>query len=648
VGQKASDKGLELLIHAAAALPRKLTGDPLRLGQVLVNLVNNAVKFTERGEIAVTLEEVERADGRVKLRAAVRDTGIGMTPEQQGRLFQAFSQADGSTTRKYGGTGLGLTISRRLVEMMGGTLQVASEAGAGSTFTFTAWFGMGADGSSRRNVVPEALNGLRVLVVDDNAAARAVVIDALAGQPFSVEAASSGAEAVAAVEAAEAAGHPVDFVLMDWRMPGMDGDEAVRRIRASPNVKRIPRMVMLTAFGRGDVLDASERAGAEAVLEKPVTASVLLDTVIGLYAGAPADGESASRVEGQSRDLAGLRVLLAEDNEVNQQIAVELLESRGVAVEVASNGQEALDRLYAVAPGYFDAACMDLQMPVLDGYQAVATIRADRRFDALPVIAMTAHAMIEERQRCLELGMQDHVTKPIDPEALYQALAKWCKSRESGDTPGAGPASGYAAPVAEALPAVEGLDSASGLRRVAGNRALYLKLLRQFGETQQDTPRAIRAALASGDRAAAERLAHTVKGVSGNIGAGPVQEAAGDLEAAIRTHGETPGLIARLEGELAAIVARLQPVLSVAEARAAPPAIDIVDRGALEAAACKLARLLAANDGDALDCLSEHEGLMRSAWQSDFAAIRKAVDGFEFETALGLLRAAAARDGVQF
>jgi PAS domain S-box-containing protein len=505
VAQKVAEKGLKFMIQAPAALPRHLTGDPLRVGQILLNLVSNALKFTERGEIAVSIEEVERASAGVKLQVAVRDSGIGMTPEQQARLFQAFTQADGSTTRKYGGTGLGLTISRRLVEMMGGTIGVKSAPGAGSTFAFTAWFGVAA--------APEE------------------VTDA----------------------------------------PGM---------------------------------------------------------------GTPA------------LSLAGLRVLLAEDNEVNQQIAVELLEAEGVAVEVAGNGQEMLDKLAAAGADHFNAVFMDLQMPVLDGYQAVAKIRSDRRFDRLPVIAMTAHAMVEERERCLALGMQDHVTKPIDPDALYRTLAKWGGRPAAREAEPPSPHTAKPDTAAEALPAIEGLDTASGLRRVAGNRALYVKLLRQYVEAQAGTPQAIRAALTCGDRPTAERVAHTLKGVSGNIGAGVVEQAGAELERAIQDRSETTEMIARLEGVLGAMVEGLRSGLDHAAPQCAAPVATAASAEQGASALQRLAALLADGDGQAVDYLIEHAGPLRSVCEAEYAAIEKAIDNFDFEAALERLNATAARAGI--
>jgi two-component system sensor histidine kinase/response regulator len=628
-GEKVADKGLELVIDVPTALPRDLVGDPLRVGQIMVNLVSNAVKFTEHGEVAVRVQELERTGEKVKLQFGVRDSGIGMTREQCAKLFQAFTQADGSTTRKYGGTGLGLTICKRLVEMMGGTIWVESEPGQGSTFRFTAWFGLSAKRHARRRVVPEALNDLRVLVVDDSASAREVILDALADKPFELKAVNSGEEALAEIEAADAAGRPFGLVFMDWRMPGMDGVEAARRIKEHKALSRIPRVVMVTAFGRDEVHQQAERARVDGFLVKPVTGSTLIDTIVGLFAKDEAALEPAGAPEKKDWGLNGTRVLLAEDNEINQQIAVELLETEGVTVEIANNGREAVEKALALA---CDAILMDLQMPEMGGIEATEAIRKHERLKDLPIIAMTAHAMAEERDKCFAAGMQDHLAKPIDPDALYRTLATWCKAK--GDA--------KSAPVqkkaSDEIPAVEGLDSSGGLKRVAGNRKLYLSLLRQFCARQADAGQRVAAALAAKDRATAERIAHTVKGVAGNIGFVDLAALAGALEKALRDNHGVEGALSKFEAALARDVAGLADALPAEAATPAAPA-DAPD-AAVHAA--KLAQLLAEGDAEAVDYLGAHEGAVRAVFRpGDYPAFEGAVRAFEFEEALQRLRRAA-------
>jgi PAS domain S-box-containing protein len=488
--QKAHDKGLEFLAHVSPAIPEHLLGDPLRLGQILTNFVNNSVKFTERGEIRLNIELLERTGDKVQLKFSVRDTGIGMTREQSAKLFQPFVQADTSTTRKHGGTGLGLTICRRLVELMGGRVWLESEPGVGSTFFFTVWLEVGtAKGSGK--IVPERLAHLRVLVVDDNAAAREILQEPLSSIAEFVKVVASGPEAIAAVKAQDAT-EPFDIIFMDWRMPGMDGLQASRHIKSDETLKKQPAIVLVTAFGREEVREEAERVGLDGFLVKPVTKSMLVDTLVDVFAAPDENGATpgAAEEEGAAR-LRGARILLTEDNEINQQIAIELLEGAGATVQVADNGREAVETLAnGPQPLPFDMVLMDLQMPEMDGYQATAKIRSDPRFANLPILAMTAHATIEERQRCLAAGMNDHITKPIDPALLFETVGRFYKpataaapSNQSAglkeDDPGTA-AEKQPAAKSQDLPSVEGLDTKDGLIRVAGNQKLYLKLLRQF------------------------------------------------------------------------------------------------------------------------------------------------------------------------
>jgi two-component system, sensor histidine kinase and response regulator len=636
VAQKVFDKGLELLFEVAPEVPQSLTGDPLRLGQILVNLVNNAVKFTETGEIRLNIRLLERTGGKAKLEFSVRDTGIGMTPEQAGKLFKPFQQADGSTTRKYGGTGLGLTISKRLVEMMGGTIWAESEAGAGSCFAFNAWLGLGAERARGKRAIEE-LRALRILVVDDNPSAREVLLSHLANLPrATVDQAGSAEEALSAVSRA-ATSQPYDLVLMDWRMEGMDGIEAARRIKHDYATGKAPAVVMVTAFGREDVRDQAESSEIDGFLVKPVNASTLFDTIVRLFSDDSAGAAADLQPDAASHDLHGMKVLLTEDNEINQQIAVELMESAGVAVDVANHGSEAVEKLLAAGPGVYDVVFMDLQMPVMDGFTATAKIRADARFTDLPIVAMTAHAMVEERDRCFAAGMNDHVTKPIDPDVLYGTLTRLFKrraGRAATGSPKREPATGP-----DAVPAIEGLDTAGALRRVAGNRKLYLKLLRQFADNQGDAASRIRAAVAAGDFGAAERYAHTTKGVAGNIGAANLQASAAALEASLKAGKKSRGLIAAFDLVLGSLIARLQKTLGD---EAAAPAAGALDVATTLPAAIHLAALLADSDGEAVDFVAESADVLRPLFApAKYAGFEKAVNSFDFGTALTQLREAA-------
>jgi two-component system sensor histidine kinase/response regulator len=655
--ERAHHKGLELLLDAPRSIPQHLVGDPLRLGQVITNLVNNAVKFTERGEVRVTVELLEQTGEKVQLAFSVRDTGIGMTPEQTARLFQPFSQADMSTTRRYGGTGLGLTISRRLVELMGGQIGLASEPGVGTTFHFTVWLQRGSETTSGR-VFPERLPLLHVLVVDDNAAARDILVDALSSVVEVVDVVSSGAEALAAVRQADAT-TPYDVLFMDWRMPGLDGLETTRRIRDDSASQHQPAVVMVTAFGREEVREEAEQLGIAAFLVKPVTRSLLVDTLVTLFAPEATEAADAgAALTGHGANLSGMRILLVEDNEINQQIAVELLQGTGATVEVAQNGRLGVEHLQrGPFPPPFDLVLMDLQMPEMDGFQATAQIRADARIAMLPILAMTAHATLEERQRCLGAGMDGHLAKPIDPAILFETVRQhWHSPPEAAATTteeasAAIPATSEAPLAAEEpLPEVAGLDAADGLLRVAGNRTLYLKLLRQFVEQQADAPAQIGAQLAAGDFATAERVAHSVKGVAGNLGAGPVQVAAAELERAIGSRAELASLEALREQfarALTELVEDLRRALGSPPAPPAPPdGVLAVDPAEIARVIAEMGRCLAEFDAAAADCLAAHRDVFRSLLTVEgFAEFERLVDNYAFDEAQARLeQAGAARE----
>ena len=536
---KAEEKELELLFDAGTDIPLALIGDPLRLGQVLINLCNNAVKFTEKGEIVVSVKLEKDDPDQVTLRFGVRDTGIGMTPEQMSRLFQAFSQADTSTTRKYGGTGLGLTICKRLVTMMDGDIWVESAPGKGSEFIFTARFGRGKEMAAKQFLPTPDLVGLKVLVVDDSATSREILQGLLASMQFKVSTAASGLEAIAMVERAHQEGEPFELVLVDWKMPGMDGIKTSRKIRINPLIGRPPKILMVTAYGREEVMSKAKGLGLDGFLIKPVSPSLLFDTIMTVFGKEVGREPRSSRLAvGKSgpSSVEGIRVLLAEDNEINQQVAQEILQSEGCLVDIASNGQEAVDMTLQKE---YDVVLMDVQMPVLDGYGATAKIRRDQRTARLPIIAMTANAMAGDRDKSLEAGMDDHVSKPINVQELIGALAKWTNKAQPGrrEEPEAtvrresssGP-DGFE---------LAGIDTRGGLLRLGGNQELYRKLLVKFLDNQADVLARIREALGQNRLEEAERLAHTVKGVAGNIGANALQDAAADLDADLR-EGERP------------------------------------------------------------------------------------------------------------
>ena len=647
IAEKTAEKGLELVLDIERSVPYDLRGDPLRLGQVLINYANNALKFTEKGEIAIIVSRREETETDVVLYFAVRDTGIGLTGEQQSRLFQSFQQADSSTTRRYGGTGLGLAICRRLADLMGGTVGVESEPGKGSTFWFMVRLGK-APAKTRLRVLSADLLGKRVLVVDDNESARLTLRELLLAMNFSVDQAASGTRAIEAVVEADRDARPYELVLLDWQMPGLDGIEVARRVRAA-SLRRQPHLMMVTAYGREEVLHGADKAGVESVLIKPVSASVLFDEVARIFGDRQAErresgaGEAANALAGMGT-IRGARVLVVEDNELNRQVATELLEDSGFVVETAENGRVAVEK--ATANDY-DVVLMDMQMPVMDGCAATVELRRVERLKGLPILAMTANALQEDREQCLAAGMNDHIAKPIEPEALSRGLLKWVRPREGLGT-GAASRGGVKPAASGDIPTgVAGLDVDGGLRRVMGKRPLYVALLRKFAAGQKDMPAQVAQALDAGDWQGAERFAHTAKGVSGTIGAVDVQAAAAALEAAIREKQPRAVIDARLATARAcldSVVAALERGLGSEDGAAGVE----VDPGKLAAVCESLERLLAEDNAEARDLLFENAALLGAAFPQDFQRLDEAIQAFDFAGALDSLRSAtAAREATE-
>ena len=647
VGEKVQAKNLEFLIASPNNLPPNLIGDPLRLGQILVNLVNNAVKFTDRGEVVVTVAPEEQSAGRLKIKFSVRDTGIGMTPEQVARLFQPFSQADTSTTRKYGGTGLGLSISKRLVEAMGGEIWVDSTYGAGSTFVFTAWLGIGSSQPERKRFVPD-LSDIRALIVDDNPLAREITSEVLKTFAFRVDSVSSGEEAIRELSDADAQ-DPYRIVLIDWHMPGLDGLEASHIIKHGGLLKHIPKIVMVTGFGREDIRTQAEQIGVERFLLKPVSPSLFYDTLVDLFGIAGIEGQRfrERKDDRAAPDATGIRVLLVEDNEMNQQVATELLVSAGAIVTVVNHGGEAVKILTNgnQAPE-FDVVFMDLQMPEMDGFTATRLLRKIPRLHQLPIIAMTAHALVEERQRCLDAGMSDHVSKPIDPDHLLATLIRWAKPRPQPALDSQAPLSPTKASDEVALPEIAGIMLADGLKRVAGNKRLYRDLLLQFAAKQGDAAAQISTALQQGDHALAERIAHTVKGVAGNMGVTEVQSVAQKLENALRD-GEIN--VSPLLVEFANVMGTQVHAIDEALCASAAARMEEVwtspfNKEATAGAIVRLRSLLQASDGDAEESFrSLRQALAGAIDRSSLDDLNASISDFNFDAALVKLDEIAGR-----
>ena len=643
---KAQDKGLELLFDVGTDVPLSLIGDPMRLRQVLLNLVGNAIKFTEKGEITIGIHLIKTEDSTAHLRFYVKDSGIGLTEEQRVRLFSAFSQADASTTRKYGGTGLGLSISKSLVEAMGGEIGVDSVPGEGSTFHFTGKFGLQAEQLTAAPLTPQ-LQDLRVLVVDDNATAREIFVSMLRGLKFDPEAVSSGEAAIEALRQAQVEGKPYGLVLMDWRMPGMDGVEAIRQIESDTSLEKTPTFIMATAFSRDELLQQAQGITYKGLLAKPVSPSTLLDGIMTAFGKEVVQASLTVKGRGDFRETAklvrGAHLLLVEDNTINQEIAVELLSNAGITVDVANNGVEAVDK---VQQADYDGVLMDCQMPLMDGYEATRRIRTDARFRELPIIAMTANVMAGDRERCIDAGMNDHVGKPIDVNELFSTLARWLK-------PSTGAAVASAAEVSPEDTAIRipGVDVEKALRRVGGSIKLYKTLLSRFRETQLDAVHRIQEAIGHADIEMATREAHTLKGLAASIGATALAECAGTVENLLKTK-EAPGLdqaLTSLEKLLSDFVASLPACVPEAGGDHAPQATAQrpIDPAALSAALSDLAKMIARDDTRAAKAIEAISGDLHATGQGEKSKqLQKLLAQYDFESAAVTLEKMAQELGV--
>jgi signal transduction histidine kinase/DNA-binding response OmpR family regulator len=628
--QRAAEKDLEFLIHPRGDVPGTLVGDPLRLGQVLINLANNAVKFTERGEVVVDVQVVEERGERVLLQFCVRDTGIGMTAEQVAQLFRPFTQADSSTTRKYGGSGLGLSICQRLVARMNGSIEVESEPDQGSQFRFTAEFGLPEKKPAKRHL-PESLGSQPVLVVDDNATSRSILEEIMQSFSLPVQSASTGRQCLSMLDSARASDQAFGLVLMDWEMPGMSGFDTISKLRASLPQQQWPKVILVTGHGREEILSRAESMGLDGILLKPVTPSTVYDSLVQVFgqelqrhAASPAGAESESILRER---FQGRSVLLVEDNAINQEIARELLETVGLQVELARNGQEALEFLQV---SRCDAVLMDLQMPVMDGFTATARIRSEISED-LPIIAMTANALVGDREKSLAAGMNAHLTKPIDVQELYDTLAE-CMDVASSEADEAPDTSSM-------RPVIPGFDVTGALQRVGGSSSSYRHLLSLLMVSAREKGRDLSRAVHSEDWSQAEQIVHNLKGEAGNLGATALYHAATRLHETLRGK-----RMDEVSARLNALAAALQETLTTLERCLPPPAEE--DREAhvglsaseLDAKLEELASLLDSFDAGSKTLFAEICSCLPAELVDLRQRMQNQLDAFDFASAADTLR----------
>jgi two-component system sensor histidine kinase/response regulator len=652
---------VELISVVAPDVPDRLVGDALRVRQVLTNLVGNAFKFTESGEVAVKVsargtpaDAGAAVPGRIRLTITVRDTGIGIPPEQQGRLFEAFSQADSSTSRKYGGTGLGLAISRRLAQLMGGNLTLESAAGAGATFTFTATLGLAqGPAADAPPPLPEDVRGRPVLVVEDNDTSRELLELFLASWNVPAVLVGSAEDGLALLEHrnVRGAGRAFGLVVMDWMLPGMNGLDAAARIRQHPQLQSLP-IILISAYAGKEEEARCAELGVNVFLPKPITASSFFDAIMEAE-GAGTRIARRHHAAPLTREYQGVKALLAEDNEANQMVAIELLSRLGIELDIATNGREAVDMATANPAGYV-CVLMDVQMPQMDGLAATRAIRADPGLRNLPIIAMTANAMKADLDACLAAGMNDTVTKPIDRAVLASTLRKWlpASARVTGqDVAGAEPeAPDQPAPSAGAGPslALDGINVPGALGRLGIGADALQRMLIRFADGQVKTVADLRAAVDAGDADGAAKAAHALAGAAGNLGADTLREAAKALETAARAGAGDLGALAARVQELATVVFRsIDTLRPAAEAPAAPadplaPAPSApVDPAVLRRALRVLQEALEHADPDAAD--SAHAAVaglpLPEPLRASVDQARAMADEYQFEDASALVGA---------
>ncbi len=557
LGLQAEDKGIEFLLAEESAVPNSLIGDSLRLGQVLYNLVGNAIKFTESGMVLLSVNLNKKEGSRVTIQFIVKDTGIGISKDQLSRLFQPFCQADVSITRRFGGSGLGLVISKMLIEKMGGVLTVQSERGKGSEFSFILPFTVRRGEKRTANVQSESLRGMRVLIADDNEMSRIILRDILESFSFEVYEVPNGRDAIRMISLNDIS-HPFKLLITDWQMPDIDGVEVIKQIKNNTELMSPPKVIMLTAYGYQDVLFHVREMDIDGFMLKPINRSVLFDTIMEIF-----DEKSKHIHIEHTTDqasipshIAGKSILLAEDNVINQQVAREILEDAKLLVHIANNGREVLEMLESST---YDAILMDIQMPEMDGLEATREIRTHEQWQGIPIIAMTAHALVGDKEKSLIAGMNDHITKPIDPDVLIKVLAKWLPQEETRVYSDVQPESNTTKDDDGEFPCLHGIDINTGLSRLRGNKSLYKKLLQSFQQRCEEEGALLLSLANTEEFQKAEHIAHSLKGVAGNLGADDLHRILARMETTLeRKDYVSSSLLTLFDAERIAVIEGIQ------------------------------------------------------------------------------------------
>lgn len=626
VSRQAQEKGLEFIYSISPEIPSHIKGDPLRLSEIIVNLASNAVKFTEKGQVFVRITKIDQAENKVKLQFSVSDTGIGMAPKQQEHLFEAFTQADTSTTRRFGGTGLGLAICKSLADLMGGTIEVASEKGKGSVFLFTCWFDTLKTGC--HNTIPNEIKGKNILIVDDNETVRNLFVEYLTNMKFRVKAVPSGEDAVKAVIETNIT-NSFDVAFIDWHLgSGINGIETALRIKEEARFIHSPILILLTQYEEetscknlpGDCIDE--------VLVKPITQSMIYDCLIRQFAPDIKEESKKMPLE-KSYSLSGFKVLLAEDNDINLQLAKELLESQDMSVDEAKTGQQAVTLFENSPKNTYDLVLLDLQMPELDGFEVTRHIRD--KDASIPIIAMTARTLAEEKQQCFNAGMNGHVAKPIDVDILFTTLKRCLNVHQEKEKE---------RPRMEETP-IGGIDTEQGLRRAAGNKELYAELLLNFAARQKELINSIRTAILHKDNLTAEQLIHSLKGIAGNVGAAETVQMIVHMENWLRenpSNSSLPPMLKDLEAQMNKTSKNIDeaPLFKRDIVKTKP------DTGYRTCDIDHLLMLLNEGDMEALEYFRSISFSLRTEMsEADFCALERHIRQFDFSKAAGILESKA-------
>ena len=627
----AEQKGLEFVIDCPETIPRFLVGDPLRLGQVLLNLTSNAIKFTERGKILLSIKLQQQSDTESVLEFSVNDTGIGMSETTMQEIFNPFSQADASTTRRFGGTGLGLSISQRLVAMMNGAINAESKLGKGSRFYFTTRFKRGTEN------LPEAINcyselkNLHILIVDNNQTTVEVLIKQLGNITARVDYASSGQQAITMLENATLSktNPKYDLVLMDWSLPGLNGIKTIQQIRNSNRLYSQPKIIIMTAFGTEKIREQAGQMALDGVITKPISTSDLLKTLT------KAQQEKIDTIQRQDQsddaaEFSQATLLVVEDNAINQQIARELLESKGFNVVIAENGKVALEAIHSRP---FDAVLLDLQMPVMDGYQTAREIRRYAQFGNLPIIAMTAHTMTDDKQRCLAAGMNEHISKPIDPDRLYALLQRWITVPSSNDKQ---IALKNHSPLQNSpmLPVdLPGINQLSGLNYLSNNSALYRKLLIEFHQDYRTADSKLQQLLEQQDYTTAIRLTHTLKSVSANLGAIELLDSITVLESALKNSQDYRQPLAAFTSSIGIVMRGLEQIDNETGTACSSSVTKTIDFSMFDSIIQEIIQRLSNHSFHTRDILPDLQDALSGHFQDLFQALKIEIDAFRFDQA---------------